>query len=57
MKKHTKLNIKIRDLERLKDVTAARHARRLRARVFAQRRDEIGEFGGGWTPFGPREAP
>jgi hypothetical protein len=55
MKKQTKLNIKVRDLEPLKDVTGGRRRRhRSHARAFAQRRGEVGEYEGGLGPFGLR---
>lgn len=44
MKKQNKLSIKIRDLEPLKDVTAARHHARSRVGAF---RDLRGEYRGG----------
>ena len=51
MKKQNKLNIKIRDLEPLKDVTAGRRRHRSHAEAF---NDLRGEYRGGLGPFGLR---
>jgi hypothetical protein len=54
MKKQNKLNIKVRDLEPLKDVTAARRHARSHAQAF---RDLLGEYRGGLGPFGLNRIP
>ena len=54
MKKQNKLCIKIRDLEPLKDVTAARRHLRSRAEAF---RDLRGEYRGGLGLIGYNRAP
>ena len=57
MKKQTKLNIKVRDLEPLKDVTAGRRrhrSHRSRAEAF---RDLRVENRGGLGPFGLNRIP
>jgi hypothetical protein len=51
MKKQTKLSIKVRDLEPLKDVTGGKpRGHRLHAGAIFERR--IGEYRGGLGPFG-----
>ena len=61
MKKQNKLNIKIRDLEPLKDVWAGRgkrgHARAEAFRDLGLRRELRGEFNGGRGLIGYREIP
>ena len=54
MKKQTKLNIKVRDLEPLKDVTAGRRRHRSRAEAFRALRVENR---GGLGPFGLNRIP
>jgi len=59
MKRQNKLNIKVRDLEPLKDVRAGRrHGARGRAGAFFDRGDRglLGEYRGG-LGFGHREIP
>ena len=51
--KKQKLNIKVRDLEPLKDVTGGNRRRRAHGRAGAFRdRDLLGEYRGGLGPFG-----
>ena len=63
MKKQNKLNIKIRDLEPLKDVWAGRrqkHHARARADAFRDldlRRELLGEYKGGRGLIGLKEIP
>jgi hypothetical protein len=52
-----KLNIKVRDLEPLKDVTGGRHRAHRHARAFAQGVNNVGEYGGGLGPFGLNRIP
>jgi hypothetical protein len=50
MKKETKVSIKVRDLEPLKDVTAGRRRHRSLAEIVRDRR--VDGRGGGLGPFG-----
>jgi hypothetical protein len=52
MKKQNKLNIKIRDMEPLKDVTAGRRGRHGRAEAFREQR-LVGDL----VPFGDNRFP
>jgi hypothetical protein len=57
MKRQNKLNIKVRDLEPLKDVIGGRRHRRAHGRAGAfGDRDLRGEWKGNWG-FGHREIP
>ena len=59
MKKQNKLNIKIRDLEPLKDVTGGRRRHRAHARAgaFFDRGGLVGEYKGGLGLIGYNRIP
>jgi len=58
MKKQNKLNIKVRDLEPLNDVTGGNRRRRAHGRAGAFRdRDLLGEYRGGLGLIGYNRAP
>ena len=58
MKKQNKLNIKVWDLELLKDVTAGRRHHRAHGRAGAFDRERlVGEYRGGLGLFGLRRIP
>ena len=58
MKKQNKLNIKVWDLEPLKEVTAGRRRHRAHGRAGAFDRESlVGEYRRGLGPFGYNRAP
>ena len=58
MKKQNKLNIKVRDLEPLKDVTGGRRRQGAHGRAVTFRDPDLrGEYKGGLGPFGLRLIP